>query len=410
MMLKNIFMKIILCSILLLALAVRLEAQDIWTVYNEQNSGLPNNTVRVLAVDGLNRKWIGTDFGLAMFNDTSWTVYNIQNSALTDNTIRALHIDNDNSVWIGTMSGGLYHFDGINWTNFNSNNSGIPANYVRSITIDSQGRKWIGTIEGLALFDDVNWKVWTTFNSALFSNNIASLKCSSANRVTAGTINGGIAVMIDTVMTVYTRNNNSGIPDNSVLQIALDSSGNHWFASPAAGVFVDWGLMNWQIYNQANSGMPVSASTCIFIDENDVQYIGTEQNGLVKRTMPDSWEYFTSSNSSLADNGLYALIKDKNGLLWIGTHQSGLQSLKTAPTATVEISESFKFYPNPASEILFFEYENLINSVKIFDLNGRCHETRLNANSIDVKHLQNGTYIIELQTEKTVKRAVFVKI
>ena len=403
-------MKNIVFLILIITSFLKLNAQNIWTLYNEQNSGLPNNTVRVLAVDQLNRKWIGTEYGLAMYNDTTWTVYNIQNSPLTDNTIRALHVDADNSIWVGTMSGGLYHFDGSNWTNYNKNNSGIPDNYVRSVTTDSMGRKWIGTVEGLALFDDLNWRVWTTFNSDLFSNNISTLVFDGGNRVTAGSVNGGIAVMIDTAMTVYCRNNSSGIPDNSVLQIAIDSSGHYWFASPAAGVFVDWGNLNWQIYNQANSGMTVSASTCIFIDENDVQFIGTEQNGMVKRTMPDSWEYYTSANSDLADNGIHALIKDQNGLLWIGTYQSGLQSLKTAPTATVEISENFKFYPNPATEILFFETDNPINSVKIFDQSGRYHETTLQANSIDVKHLPNGTYIIELETEKTVKRAVFVKI
>lgn len=403
-------MKLLYFSLTILLFSIRLEAQEIWTLYNEQNSDLPNNTVRVLAVDQLNRKWIGTDYGLAMFNDTVWTVFNIQNSPLTDNTIRALHVDANNSIWVGTMSGGLYHFDGSSWTNYNKNNSGIPDNYVRSITTDSMGRKWIGTVEGLALYDDLNWRVWTTFNSDLFSNNISAIIFDGGNRVTAGSVNGGIAVMIDTVMTVYCRNNSSGIPDNSVLQIAIDSSGHYWFASPAAGVFVDWGNLNWQIYNQANSGMPVSASTCIFIDENDVQFIGTEQNGMVKRTLPDNWEYYTVSNSSLADNGIYALIKDNNGLLWIGTHQSGLQSLKMAPTATVQAYDRFGFYPNPVSDLLFIETDEIINAVKVFDLNGSICLVELSGNMLDVSKLPDGTYIIELATETALKRAVFVKI
>jgi ligand-binding sensor domain-containing protein len=403
-------MKPSLLSLFIFCLSFSLKAQEIWTLYNEQNSLLPNNTVRVLAVDQLNRKWVGTDYGLAMFNDTVWTVYNMQNSPLTDNTIRALHIADDSSVWVGTMSGGLYRIDGSNWTNYNKNNSGIPDNYVRSITTDNQGRKWVGTVEGLALYDDINWRVWTTFNSDLFSNNTSSLIYDDGNRVTAGSVNGGIAVMIDTVMTVYCRNNSSGIPDNSVLQIAIDSSGHYWFASPAAGVFVDWGNLNWQIYNQANSGMPVSASTCIFIDENDVQFIGTEQNGFVKRSMPDNWEYYTVANSGLADNGIHALIKDKNGLLWIGTHQSGLQSLKMAPTAVDHSYERFAFYPNPVSDLLNLDINEFINTVKVLDLNGKICETEIIGNTINVSKLPGGTYIIELATEKTLKRAVFVKI
>jgi ligand-binding sensor domain-containing protein len=403
-------MKLSFLFVFIFCLSFTLKAQEIWTIYNEQNSILPNNTVRVLAVDQLNKKWIGTDFGLAMFNDTVWTVYNIQNSPLTDNTIRSLHIAADNSVWVGTMSGGLYHFDGSNWTNYNKNNSGIPDNYVRAVTTDSLGRKWIGTVEGLALYDDVNWRVWTTFNSDLFSNNISTLIYDGGDRVTAGSVNGGIAVMIDTQMTVYCRNNSSGIPDNSVLQIAIDSSGHYWFASPAAGVFVDWGNLNWQIYNQANSGMPVSASTCIFIDENDVQFIGTEQNGFVKRSMPDNWVYYTVANSGLADNGIHALIKDKNGLLWIGTHQSGLQSLKMAPTGIVQTFETFGLYPNPVSDLLFIDSKEFIKSVKVFNINGSICFVELVGNMLDVSKLPSGTYIIELATEKTLKRAVFVKI
>jgi len=397
--------------ILLFCFCLNSEAQDIWTSYNEQNSPLPNNTVRVLAVDQLNRKWIGTDFGLAMFNDTVWTVYNIQNSPLTDNTIRALHVAADNSVWVGTMSGGLYHIEGNNWTNYNKNNSGIPDNYVRSITTDGLGRKWIGTVEGLALFDDLSWKVWTTFNSDLFSNNISALIYDGGNRVTAGSVNGGIAVMIDTAMTVYCRNNNSGIPDNSVLQIDIDSSGHYWFASPAAGVFVDWGNLNWQIYNQANSGMPVSASTCIFIDGHDVQFIGTEQNGMVKRVMPNSWEYYTTANSGLIDNGIHSLIKDQNWLLWIGTHQPGLQSLKITPTATVQVSsESFVLYPNPVTDFVFIDSKEFINTVKVYNLNGSLCDVDFKGNLLDASKLAHGTYIIEIETEGRLKRAIFLKI
>ena len=40
-----------------------------WTVYNTSNSGLPDNDVSSLAIDGSGNKWIGTGGGLAVYNE-----------------------------------------------------------------------------------------------------------------------------------------------------------------------------------------------------------------------------------------------------------------------------------------------------------------------------------------------------
>jgi ligand-binding sensor domain-containing protein len=57
------------------------------------NSGLPNNVVLSIAIDGGN-KWIGTGAGgLAKFDGSSWTVYNTSNSGLPNNNVRAIAID-----------------------------------------------------------------------------------------------------------------------------------------------------------------------------------------------------------------------------------------------------------------------------------------------------------------------------
>ena len=81
-----------------------------WTVYNESNSGLPDDQVIVLAIDGSNI-WIGTQDGLAKFDGTNWIVYYTSNSGLPANQVMALAIDGSN-IWIGTSGGGLVKFDG----------------------------------------------------------------------------------------------------------------------------------------------------------------------------------------------------------------------------------------------------------------------------------------------------------
>ncbi len=66
--------------------------------------------------------------GLAKFDGTNWTVYNTSNSGLPDNYVSSIAIDGSGNKWIGTWHGGLAKFDGTNWTVYNTSNSGLPDN------------------------------------------------------------------------------------------------------------------------------------------------------------------------------------------------------------------------------------------------------------------------------------------
>ncbi|WP_194976790.1 M64 family metallopeptidase [Aquiflexum lacus] len=78
-----------------------------------------------------------------------------------------------------------------------------------------------------------------------------------------------------------------------------------------------------------------------------------------------------------------------------------------------EISETLKFYPNPANDIVFIEYLKLIDpqleSIEIMDINGRilndirAFERNGNVIPIEVKELQSGQYFIRLNAQKSVK-------
>ena len=44
-------------------------------------------------------------FGLAKFDGTNWTVYNTSNSGLPDNGVYSIAIDGSGNKWIGTLAG-----------------------------------------------------------------------------------------------------------------------------------------------------------------------------------------------------------------------------------------------------------------------------------------------------------------
>jgi ligand-binding sensor domain-containing protein len=50
--------------------------------------------------------------GFAKFDGVNWTVYNTSNSGLPNNRIWAIAIDGQGNKWIGTYGGGLAKFDG----------------------------------------------------------------------------------------------------------------------------------------------------------------------------------------------------------------------------------------------------------------------------------------------------------
>ena len=63
--------------------------------------------------------------------------------------------------------------------------------------------------------------------------------------------------------------------------------------------------------------------------------------------------------------------------------------------------ESFKLYPNPVSDKLTIESEHKLNSLLVFDLEGRCvkrtYSNNDNVYKVDTTDLLNGMYVIRIK-------------
>jgi ligand-binding sensor domain-containing protein len=67
---------------------------------------------------------------------------------------------------------------------------------------------------------------------------------------------------------------NSGLPDNWVLSIAIDSSENKWIGTQYGLVAFDGS--NWTVYSPSNSGLNNSWAKYIVIDTKGNKWIGTQ--------------------------------------------------------------------------------------------------------------------------------------
>jgi hypothetical protein len=132
----------------------RLEGSE-WQTYSVQNSGLPSNWVRSIAIDNADVKWIGTAEGLARFDGEDWDVFNTSNSGLPEDRLYGIDIEGDDIKWIATEGGGLASFDGEIWEVFTTDNSGIPFGTLICVTVDNSTKKWIGSFgAGLTTYLD----------------------------------------------------------------------------------------------------------------------------------------------------------------------------------------------------------------------------------------------------------------
>lgn len=269
---------------------VHRSASGEYTLYNLQNSDLPDNLVTALALDDLGGLWVGT--GLSNGSGGNWQGSGCGSSPAAD---------------INSRGGGLAYRDSQdNWTVFNQGNTPLPGNYVKTLLTDDSGGIWVG----------------------LSSQYQLDCPGGLAYRNASGT------------WQVYQRSDNS-LPGEFVHALAQTSAGL-WvgFGDPNATgdsnlVYGGLALFNtqgqWQHYSTSNSALPDNRVMALLADDNDGLWIGMSGGagggGLSYRSAMESWLHLNSDSSGLPDDSVTALQADNTGGLWIATQWSGIAHL-----------------------------------------------------------------------------------
>ncbi|MDY0282625.1 MAG: two-component regulator propeller domain-containing protein, partial [Salinivirgaceae bacterium] len=135
-----------------------------------------------------------------------------------------------------------------------------------------------------------------------------------------GTFGGLVKLHKATGNTQFFNRGNSGLPDNYVYSIAIDSDGNKWIGTHSGLAKFDG--TNWTVYNTSNSGLPVNDVRCVAIDQHGTKWIGTDVGGLVKFD-DTNWTVYNSANSGLPSDKITSISVDSNGIKWLGTYLGG---------------------------------------------------------------------------------------
>lgn len=292
------------------------QTKSVWKLWNFNNSKIPANLSRNVAMDSNGIIWYCTDNGLVRIaDDDDWQIFNGMNvPALSGNNNRTwttgMAVDKANNVWVKSFDH-VVKFDGKNWTKFDNSNS--PLKLVQKICVDKNGIIWFCTFQGLIKYDGKSWEKYNTSNSKIASDNVKEVYVGNDETIWIATDKGINKVANGNWYLLNSKNTN--IPENDVTSIKGDLAGFIWAGLGTRD-------KNYLIKIDTANNISIFPSGVIWnitVDNNAGKiWLATNGKGLVSFDGKAFIQY-DNSNSIIPNNTVSDVLIDKNGDKWIST-------------------------------------------------------------------------------------------
>ena len=305
-------------------------------------TSLVNDEVFSIQEDESGLIWVGTYAGISMFDpNTNIEHYKkdpFDENSISDNSIHGIYEDKDGLLWVGTNSKGV---NVINRKNYNvkhlnktSKDYPISDDNINDI-VGIDNKIFIATKNGLNEVDK-DLKTINIYNTedGICNNNITALFADSKKNVWIGTANGISVLNTNTneIIDITDILTNHNIEDKYIKVIYEDSKGNYW-----VGCFIDGGLVkidpnkrtieNYRNKKEDKTSISSNNIRSIVEDKNGNLYIGTSY-GLNKLNESNNTFERYSEKDGLSNNTVYGLLVDDNNNLWASTNL-GISKLDT---------------------------------------------------------------------------------
>ena len=305
-------------------------------------TSLVNDEVFSIQEDESGLIWVGTYAGISMFDpNTNIEHYKkdpFDENSISDNSIHGIYEDKDGLLWVGTNSKGV---NVINRKNYNvkhlnktSKDYPISDDNINDV-VGIDNKIFIATKNGLNEVDK-DLKTINIYNTedGICNNNITALFADSKKNVWIGTANGISVLNTNTneIIDITDILTNHNIEDQYIRVIYEDSKGNYW-----VGCFVDGGLVkidpnkrtieNYRNKKEDKTSISSNNIRSIVEDKNGNIYIGTSY-GLNKLNESNNTFERYLEKDGLSNNTVYGLLVDDNNNLWASTNL-GISKLDT---------------------------------------------------------------------------------
>lgn len=311
----------------------------------------------VLATDGSCR--------VLLYNSTPHNHADDQWFDFWDCTASTLATDSQNRIWAGSGSSlqvidfqsNVFNITNETYTSITYDDfAGLRFDTINKVVVDAEGRGWIAhgshRAGGLTLLSvgesvsdrgDDQMTTFTTQNSALPGVYVTAVAPGVANDVWIGTTVGAAHLVYgaspfarhDDIWSSFSTQN-SGLTDNHIRDVVVDSAGNVWFALAIGGVNVYTTDGQWIAFDESD-GLVFSSLNAVAVDHAGLLWFGSDGEGISvldhKGTVADKSDdlWTTYAPSPVLPTGyVQALMTDRWGQLWVGNFGGGLSVYSNA--------------------------------------------------------------------------------
>ncbi len=291
------------------------------------STSLVNNHINTLFVDSEDRLWIGTIWGVSLYDrkQNNFKNFLVDQAGGNPISIKDIVEDNQNNIWIILDAGNIYKYvEDIQKLEEIFQISGV----VTASSIDDQDQLWIASGEKLFYYS-VNDNTLYPFifpdnmQEEIVKTTIWSLN-NQNNILWIGTGTMGILS--------YHKKNKEFHPyisdESNIYFIEVDHNGDFWIGtsqgiqkySPKSGKFIKY-------LHDINNEVSLSATgaSCFHEDIQGNKWIGTSYGGVNLLTAKKAFNVFDhQSEIPLSRNNTTAVLVDDDDQLWIGSFNAGI--------------------------------------------------------------------------------------
>ncbi len=352
-------------------------------------------------------------------NGSTWTNLTAGNSTTQANDdVSCVAFVNDgtnNLLMIGTKDKIYSSADnGVNWT---EKYTGIkPGTQIKVIA--QKGSKLIAAAQttsgGGGIYVSSNYGAsWDSSNTGLSNKRVNCMLVDGSNIF----VGSGDGVFLSTDDGAHWTLKSTGLPASPFIY-KIVKSGNTLLAGSASGSGVYKSSDNGNTWDTSRTGVP--SGFCQVFDmltvNSSVYFSQSGATGIQPiYSSTDAGGSWTPDTIGLLTSSYYPTI----GVNGSGTHLFAFRAstgelyrkgISTGLTSAVARGH-LKVYPNPATDVINIETEDLNNKtmLSVFDLSGKELIKVEGQHSVDLRDLNAGTYLLLLTGENTLYRQVFIK-
>ncbi|MEB2774664.1 two-component regulator propeller domain-containing protein [Algoriphagus sp. D3-2-R+10] len=299
-----------------------------------ENDIFSNNVIKTIFPDDQGKLWLGTDFGLNIYDpiskeNTQHFHHPILPYSIANNVIWKIHEDQNGVIWLATSNGlskvnkkgDFYSVHDISYTTKGQS----IGNQIKSLIVSRSGDYWLATQHGVIKMDPKTSSktIFTnqdTPDKRLIMNNISDLLEDQKGRIWIGTA-GGINIWnpASKQMEEIRADSINGLQSNYIGHFCQEPDGTIWVSAWQGGLYRIGGTTGSfdKVYFEEVLDLESSSEKFVYGD----RYIWTIEYDELYRIDPETLQAqpIPTFNKTVEGRMINTLYFSDNGEIWAGT-------------------------------------------------------------------------------------------